>query len=167
MTSIIMDMKVFKYKFTRLTTSFIYAGLALSVVGLGINIYLLCTTDFAASANIVYPIIQHTLMFLIPVVLLVILISLLISSYYSIDGKFLKTSFGIIKSKYDIENIDTILLDRNTKKLTVYFKNENFMVIVVKEEWYDEFTEALCAANPKIEFSINSKETPDDPKDKK
>ena len=105
-------------------------------------------------------------MFLIPAVLLVILISLLVSSYYSIDGKTLKTSFGIIKSKYDITKIETVLLDRTTNKLSVYFNDNNFIVIVVKEDWYDDFIDALCKANTNIEFSIKSKESNDDKDDK-
>ena len=144
-------MKVFKYKFSKLKKTLIYVGIALCFAGFCINIL-------------------DTLMFLVPAVLLVILISLIVSSYYSIDGNTLKTSFGIIKSKYDISTIDTILLDRNTNKLTVYFKNNNFVVIVVKEEWYDEFTDALCKANKNIEFSIKSKEPEnknDDDKKKK
>lgn len=152
-------MKTFKYKFTRLTTILIYVGIALCFIGLGVNIYAILTDDISSSANMVYPIIQYTLMFLVPIVLLVLLISLLISSYYSVDGKVLKTSFGIIKSKYDIGEIETILLDRTTNKLTVYFKNKNYIVIVVKEDWYDEFIDQLCKANSEIEFSINSKES--------
>ena len=116
-------MKVFKYKFSKLTTGFIYAGLALCVAGLAINIYSLVTSDIMSAQNPVYPIIQHALFFLIPIILLVILISLLVSSYYSIDEKTLKTSFGIIKSKYDITEIETIILDRTTDKLSVFFKS--------------------------------------------
>ncbi len=163
-------MKVFKYKFSKLTKTLIYVGIALCFAGFGINIFAIITGDVASAANPVYPIIQYTLMFLVPAVLLVILISLIVSSYYSVDGNTLKTSFGIIKSKYDISTIDTILLDRNTNKLTVYFKNNNFVVIVVKEEWYDDFTDALCKANKNIEFSIKSKEPEnknDDDKKKK
>ncbi|MDE7454006.1 MAG: hypothetical protein K2N22_06325, partial [Clostridia bacterium] len=142
-----------------------YIGIALCFVGLGINVFAIITGDIKSAANPVYPIIQYTLMFLIPIVLLFILISLIVSSYYAIDGTTLKTSFGIIKSKYDISAIDTVLLDRNTNKLTVYFKNNSFVVIVVKEEWYDEFIDALCKANRSIEFSIRSKE-PEDKNDK-
>ncbi|MDE6868204.1 MAG: hypothetical protein K2J83_03570 [Clostridia bacterium] len=160
-------MRTFKYKFTKLTTTLIYIGIALCVAAFGVNIFSIITGDVAASANPVYPIIQYTLMFLVPIVLLVVLISLIISSYYSIEGSTLKTSFGIIKSKYDISTIDTILLDRNTNKLTVYFKNNNFVVIVVKEEWYDEFIDALCKANKNIEFSIKSKDPDKDNKDDK
>ncbi|MDE7306074.1 MAG: hypothetical protein K2N33_01650, partial [Clostridia bacterium] len=149
----------FKYKFSKLTHALIYAGIALCVVGLGINIYTIIVSDIASSKNIVYPVIQYVLMFLIPVVLLVILISLLISSYYSIDGQTFKTSFGLIKSKYDISKIQNVVLDRTTNKLTVYFDGNTFIVVVVKEEWYNEFIDALTKANSKIEFTINSKES--------
>lgn len=151
-------MKVFKYKFSKLTTVFIYLGMVLCVVGLGVNTYFVATCDISSAANPVYPILQYSLMYLIPAVLIVILISLVVSSYYQITDKYLKSSFGVIKSKYDIENIDTIALDRNTNKLSVHFKDDTFIVIVVKEEWYQEFTDALCAANPMIEYTINSKE---------
>ena len=135
-------------------------------MGLGINIYSVVTSNIGESANMVYPIIQYSLMFLIPVVLLVLLISLVLSSYYSIDEKTLKTSFGIIKSKYDIKEIQAIVLDRTNNKLTVYMKNNVLFVIVVKEEWYEDFIDTLCKANPEIEYSIRSKENDND-KDKK
>ena len=160
-------MKIFKYKFTKLTISLIYVGIALCFIGIGINIYSILTSNIKESANIIYPIIQYTLMFLIPVVLLVLLISLVLSSYYSIDDKTLKTSFGIIKSKYDITEIQAIVLDRTTNKLVVYLKNDTFFVIVVKEDWYQDFIDALCKANPKIEYSIRSKENDIDKDDKK
>lgn len=167
MQSIIMAMKVFKYKFTKVTTILIYAGIFLCALCVGLNIFSIVTSDLSSSANIVYPVIQYTLMFLIPLALAVILVSLLVSSYYSIDEKWLKTSFGVIKSKYDLKDIKTLLLDRTTNKLSVYFNNESFIVIVVKEDWYDDFIDALCSANDKIEFTINSKENNKDDEEKK
>lgn len=162
-------MKIFKFQFTKLTKIFIYIGLALCVIGVGVNIICICTENISEEVNITYPIIKYTLMFLIPAVLAVLLISFLASSYYSVDGTTLKTSFGIIKSTYKIADVSQIILDRNTNKLSVFFKNENFFVIVVKEEWYDEFIDALLKANPEIEYSIKSKENhgPDDEKKKK
>ena len=167
MQSIIMAMKVFKYKFTKVTTILIYVGIFLCALCVGLNIFSIVTSDLSSSANIVYPVIQYTLMFLIPLALAVILVSLLVSSYYSIDEKWLKTSFGVIKSKYDLKDIKTLLLDRTTNKLSVYFNNESFIVIVVKEDWYDDFIDALCSANDKIEFTINSKENKKDDEEKK
>lgn len=151
-------MKVFKYKFSKLTTTLIYVGIVLCAVGFGLNIYSVVASDIASAANPVYPIIQHCLMFLVPSVLAVVLVSLLISSYYAIDGNTLKSSFGIIKSKYNIADIDSVNLDRTTDKLVVYFKNNNYIVIVVKKDWYEEFVDELCKANPEIEYTINSKE---------
>ena len=151
-------MKIYKYKFTKLTLALIYVGIALCIAGLGINIYSILTSNIGESAKIVYPIIQYSLMFFIPIVLLVLLISLILSSYYSIDENTLKTSFGIIKSKYDIREIQHIVLDRTTNKLTVFLNDSVFFVIVVREEWYEDFIDTLCKANPKIEFTIRSKE---------
>lgn len=74
-------MKTFKYRFTRLTTAFIYIGIALCVIGLGVNTYSVIVSDIAAEPYPVYPIIRFVLLYLIPAILLVILISLLISSY--------------------------------------------------------------------------------------
>lgn len=151
-------MKIFKYKFTRLTTAFIYIGIALCLTGAGINLYSVITSDISAEPYPVYPIIRYVLLFLIPAVLLIVLISLLVSSYYCVNGNVLKTSFGIIKSKYNTADITSVVLDRTTGKLSLFFKNNSFIVIVVKEEWYDGFINELCKANTDIEYSIKSKE---------
>ncbi len=160
-------MKKFKYKFTKLTLSLIYAGIALCFAGLGINIFRIINDNIEEAANIIYPIIQYTLFFLIPVILLVLLISLLLASYYSIDENTLKTSFGIIKSKYDVKDIKSVILDRTTNKLSVGMSNGTLFMIVVNEEWYQDFINALCRTNPLIEYSINSKENNGDDKDEK
>ena len=160
-------MKTFKYRFTRLTTAFIYIGIALCVIGLGVNTYSVIVSDIAAEPYPVYPIIRFVLLYLIPAILLVILISLLISSYYRIEGNILTTSFGIIKSKYKTEEINSVILDRTTNKLSVFFKNNGFIVIVVKEEWYDEFINELCKANTAIEYTVKSKENNDKDDNKK
>ena len=156
-------MKTFKYRYTKLTTGFIYAGLALAAVAFGLNVFAVFTEHISESAIPAFDIIRYILLFAVSVAMFIILISLLTSSYYSVDEKTLKTSFGVIKSKYELENVDSVILDRTTNKLSVYFKNESFIVIVVKPEWYDEFITAILEANPKIDYSIKSKEnSPDD-----
>ena len=84
-------MKIFKYKFTKMITAFIGIGIALSVVAFGIDTYLVITQSVATAENPAILIIQYSLMYLVSVLLFVILTSLLISSYYSIDGKTFKT----------------------------------------------------------------------------
>lgn len=159
-------MKIFKYKFTKFMTAAIYIGIALAVAAAGVNTYFVIAEGITSAVNPVYPILQYTLMYLVSVLLFIILISLLVSSYYSIDGKTLTTSFGIIKSKYEISKITDVVLDRNTNKLTVHFGENNFFVIVVKEAWYEEFIQAILKANPKISYTVNSKENKPDKDDK-
>ncbi|MDE6585096.1 MAG: hypothetical protein K2K80_00240, partial [Clostridia bacterium] len=100
-------------------------------------------------------------MYAVSIMLFVILLSLRLSSYYAVDGKTFKTSFGIIKSKYDIEKIENIVLDRETNKLSVYFDENNFIVISVREDWYEDFIDSLLAVNRKIAYTIKSKENKD------
>ena len=97
-------------------------------------------------------------MYFVSVAAFVLLLSLILSSYYQIKDKKFKTSFGIIKSTYDIDKIQSVVLDRKTKKLSVYFDENNFIIIVVKEEWYEDFIEELLKANSNIEYTINSVE---------
>jgi len=149
-------MKKFRYKFSKLITGFIYAGIALSVAGFAVNLYYCIANGIGQAADPVYPILQYTLMFLVTIGLSVLLISILTSSFYIIDGKYFKTKFGLIVSKYDVNTIDTVVDNKKTGKLTVTFENGEFMVIVVKQEWYNDFIEALLAANRKIEYSIVS-----------
>lgn len=160
-------MKIFKFKFNKLTLAAIYAGLVLAVAAFGLNTFFLIRDGVATAAIIVYPILQYTLTYFCSVMLFIVLITLLFSSYYSVDGKTLKTSFGIIKSKYDIGKIETVALDRATNKLSVYFDNNSFMVIVVKQEWYEDFVDAILKANPKIEYTIRSKENTDPDQEEK
>lgn len=156
-------MKIFKFRYSKLIIVAIYAGIALALAAFGVTLYNVIKGDFLQSSNIIYPILSYGIMFLISVLMLVILVSLLVSSYYSVDSKILKTSFGIIKSKFKIENIESIVLDRQTNKLTVHFVDKTFILIVVKPEWYEDFISELIKNNPKIEYTINSKEnSPDD-----
>lgn len=157
-----ISMKIFKFRYSKLTTAFIYIGLALAVAAFGVTVYNVIKDDILLTNN-VYAIIGHSIMLLISVLLFVILISLIISSYYSVGNNILKTSFGIIKSKFHLENIKRIVLDRQTNKLAVHFVDESFIMIVVKPEWHDEFISELLKNNPKIEYTINSKQnSPDD-----
>jgi hypothetical protein len=151
-------MKKFKYKFTKLITALIYVGLVLCVVGFAINLYLNISVGISSAANPVYPILQYVLMYFVTVVLFTLLISILLSSYYAVDDKYFITCFGLIKSKYKISDVELISLDRATNKLSVTFADNSYIVIVVKDNWYNDFVEAILAANPKIEYSIISKE---------
>ncbi len=160
-------MKTFKYKFTVVQTVLIIAGIILSAAGFTLNLVMCIRDGVKNAAQPVYPIIQYTLMFFVTVVAFALLLSILLFSAYVIDGKTFKTRFGFIVSKYDCEKITTVTLDRRTKKLTVAFKSGEFMVIVVKQDWYEDFIAALLETNPAIEYNIVSLENDIDEDKKK
>ena len=156
-------MKIFKYKFTTFKKVCIFAGIALAVAAFANTLYNILTESYNNYGNIVYPIIGYIAVIIVSVLMFIIAISLLASSYYAVGGKIFKTSFGIIKSKFNIDTIESIVLDRETDKLAVHFKDSTFIVIVVKREWYEEFITEILKCNPHIEYTINSKEnSPDD-----
>lgn len=143
----------------------IWLGIALSVAGFTANLVMCIKNGVSSAANPVYPVLQYSLMFFATALLFAILVSVIARSAYIIDGKKFKTQFGFIISKYNIEDIETVTLDRKTNKLAVTFKNGNYIVVVVKQEWYDDFITALLKASPKIEYSIISLENkPEDDK---
>ena len=158
-------MKKFKYKFTKLTKVLICVSLLLPVVAFALNTYYVIAEGTRTAANPFIPVLIYTLMYFVSVFAFVILLSFLISSYYSVDEKYFKTSLGIIKSKYEIKKIDCIVIEKNVNKLGVYFKDQTFIVVAINDEWYDEFSDAILAVNPEIEFSIKSEDPrPDDKK---
>lgn len=156
-------MKIFKYKFSTTTKVFIYLGLALAAAAFGLTLYNVISGSYNNYSNIIYPIISYAAMFFVSILLFIILISLLISSYYAVGDKKFKTSFGLIKSTFLTDKVQSVALDRETNKLTVHFNDDTFIVIVVKSEWYEEFINELIKCNPAIEYTIISKtNSPDD-----
>lgn len=139
----------------------IWAAIALSAAGFGITTWRLISNRSTYVATPFYNIMTYVLMYLITVAIIVICVSVLLKSQYVIDGKTFKTRFGFIVSKYDVEKIDCVTLDRKTNKLTVTFSSGEFIVVVVKQEWYDEFITELLLANPKIEYTVNSLDNSD------
>lgn len=158
-----IPMKTFRYKFTKLTLIFIWIGLALSAAAFGATLFSVLSGDYKTYANITLPALSYAIMFFISVMLAVILVSLLISSYYAVGKGCLKTSFGIIKSKFKTDEIEGVILDRQTNKLSVRFQNGTFIMITVNPDWYEDFIAELIKSNPRIDYSINSKiNGPDD-----
>lgn len=160
-------MKTFKYKFSKLLTALIWAGVALCVAGFAVNLWRCIAIGVDYAADPVYPIIQYTLMFFVTVLLAILLITIYFNSCYQIDGKTFKTRFGILVSKYDVEKIESIVLDRKTDKLSVTFTDGSYIVVVVRQDWYNDFVQAVLDANPKIEYSIRSIENDGEDKNKK
>lgn len=62
-----------------------------------------------------------------------------------------------------MEKLTSILLDTDTKKLTVYM-GEEFFVVTTNPTWNNDFVQALREVKPDIEFSFTLTEGKPDKK---
>ena len=108
------------------------------------------TCRFTFGADGFYDALQYIILLAATLACPIIIIPMLASSRYIVTEKELITKFGLIKSKYRLDDVMRLSLDRSTGKLSLYFKNDSFMIIVVNREWNDEFIEALREHHPAI-----------------
>ena len=156
-------MKKFRYSMPRLTLILIIAGLAVCLAGFGLNLYVCITDGTSYAVNPAIPLTLYILTFAVTAAAGGLLVSILVSSYYAVDGKKLKTAFGAIRSSYPTDDIDALLLDRATDRLYVRMKDGGIINVVIKSAAYADFVQAVLDANPAIEYAIQSLEnTPDD-----
>ncbi len=159
-------MKIFKYQLSRLIKILLYVCIAICIAAFTVNLYFAITFRPGSVDNPAYNIIQYALFFIVTVALAVISVSILMSSSYRISEDKLTLKFGIIRSSYKIADIELLNLDRTTDKLSVHFKNGEYMLVVVKGIMYDDFINALLAVNPQIEYSVCSETKEPDADDK-
>ena len=130
-------MKSYKFRFSKLV---------LVLIGLAI----------AAALAAVALVIQHVAVLIVAALAIVIFVSLLIRSVYKITDTQIILWFGIVKQTFKIADIESVHLFTKTNKLVIYFKDDKYTVIVVKPEWYNEFTKEILARNDKIRYDVST-----------
>lgn len=100
---------------------------------------------------------------ILPVVCLAFIVALLTRSYYKIDGGKLTAKLGFLKDEYKISETAQIINNVKTNILTVVFKDESPLRIVIDESDFLNFSHELMAANKNIVYG----ETDEDDKKKK
>jgi hypothetical protein len=127
-------------------------ALILSLFGFAVNIYRLINLSEALA----YDYISIILMMFVTILLTVIIISVMISSKYTLTKEKLTSSFGIVKSEIPVKDMNQIVLFKKTEKLVIYFGKDKYSVIVVKKEWYDDFIMDMRQLNPDIIYDIKN-----------
>lgn len=147
------DMNNYKFKFSKpILLLSVLAILVAAGGGIGWTVYRMVNIGFQT----VLLGIQYVVILLVSVLIIVIFSALLIRSYYKITDKEIVLWFGIIKSTCKIADIESIHLFTKTNKLVLYFKNERYTVIVVKPEWYNQFTKDILSKNGKIRYDVST-----------
>ncbi len=151
--------KKYPFKFSPLMTVLSVLGLLLCAAGIGLTTWQF--VDFlGGDISSVYEWLKYFLLYLVSVLLAVLITAMLIKSQYVVTERYLITQFGLIKSKYDLKTVYSVHLFRGSGKLAVYFDDfkTKYIVIVVKESWYDDFIKTIIARNERIAFSFSTAE---------
>ena len=154
------DESVFKFHFTPLMLVLAYVALALCFVSIGLSIWRLSIEGVQELREYLkYP-------FLIAVSIFgaTLIVSLLIRSRYVVKNSTLTLQFGFIKNHYPLSAVTSLLLDTDTKKLTV-FMGEEFFVLTTNPLWNNDLVQAIRNENPNVEFSFTLSE-PQEKKEK-
>ena len=151
-------MKTYKFKLSVAATIFTIAGILLGIGAIAFTIWrILFKTGFSEPLYII----QHVVVLLVGVIAIVIFVSVLIRSVYKITDDKIVLWFGIIKSEFQIADIESLHLFTKTNKLVIYFKDEKYTVVVVKPEWYNEFCKEILARNDKIRYDVSVTDSDD------
>ena len=159
--------KRYPFKFSPLMLGLFLLGLMLCFAGFGLTTWRFYNF-LQDGGDSIYGWIQYVLLYFVSTFLAVLIIAMLIRSQYLITDKHLIMQFGIIRSKYELKTVYSVHLFKGSNKLAVYFDDfqTKYMVIVVKDSWYDDFVQTLLERNPSIGFSFSTAEEEDEIKKK-
>lgn len=161
--------ETFRFQFSGVMIALLTLLLALCAAGIALTTWQLVGFLQGGDLSSPYDWLKYALLYLVSILLAVIVVAMLIKSQYVVTEKQLVMQFGIIRSRYEIKDIYSIRLFRGSNKLTVYFDDykTKYMVIVVKDAWYNDFVEALTTRNEKISFDFITPEEEQEIKKKK
>ncbi|MBQ7948431.1 MAG: hypothetical protein IJ284_01575 [Clostridia bacterium] len=153
------EAKIFKFKFTPLMIVLACAVLALCAAGIAVSVWRISENGVNGFSDVL----KSPFLILICLFGIVIVTALLIRSRYVVTNETLTTQFGLIKSKFQIQDFTSVQLDTDSRKLTVYM-GEQFFVVTTDPVWNNDFVQALREAKPDIEFSFTLAETKEEDK---
>ena len=152
-------MKLYPFKLSKGAIIGCIAGIVLGLAGIGFTLFRIIVLElWFENAN---TLIQHIVIIVASLLAITIFSSILLRSTYKLTDSELILWFGFIKSSYKLQDMESIHLFTKSNKLVIYFKDEHYTVIVVKPEWFNEFTKDICSRNPKIRYDVSTAEIDD------
>lgn len=148
-------MKKFQYKFTPLSIVFIIAGILAGAACVALNavrFFKLLDSSVATSSDYM----SVMLATVIGLLAVVILIAVLLNSYYAVENKNFVAKWGFFTNKIALKDITRIAHFKLSDKLVIYYSVDNFFVINAKLTDYEGVIDELKSANPKIIYIENS-----------
>ena len=152
-------MNKFKFKYSALVYILLILSLALCVAGLVWNVF--NAINFAG--NNTFKLISSCVIVALSGALFVLILGVIFYSRYIIKDGYLYTCFGFVKSKTPLTEVIEVTKFKKSNKLVVYFSTEEYTVIVISPEFYDDFVVALRNGNKSIVYDarIEGEDTPE------
>ena len=100
-----------------------------------------------------YDILKYPFLIAVCVFAIILVVSILGRSVYSIDKNSLTLQYGFIKNRINVKEITQMTLDTEKKKLTLSI-GEQYMVINLSPEWNETFIRTLLEVNPDIDYGF-------------
>ncbi len=150
------EANVFKFKFTPLMLVLAIVAMLLCAVGIGLSIWRIVKEGIHSFTDVL----QSPFLIAISTFGIVLIATLLFRSRYIVTDEHFILQFGLIKNKYAIGQITSLLLDTDTHKLTVYM-GEEFFVATTDPTWNNDLVQAVRKVNPDVEFSFTLAESKD------
>ncbi len=152
-----LQTEYFRFRFSPMHYALIAAGFIVSAAGIVSSVYHIARSGIHSFNDVlIYPFLA-----LVSAALIVILAALLIRARYVVDDRYFITQFGIIKSRCEIGQITSVVLDRDTDKLTVN-AGETYFVPNIAANENEKLVRALLKRNPDIDYSYTVRENKPD-----
>ena len=143
-------MRRFIYNFSITLKILLWSALLVCIAGLCWNIF-----NLVEYLNMgIFKIITYSLMIVLNLFLIIFVLSIIVSSHYEITQDYLICKFGFLTSKCKLVDIIQIIYYTDKNTLVVYFSNERYTIITIKQQDYQSFTDFLLEKNNKIYYQI-------------
>ena len=86
-------------------------------------------------------------------------VAIIARSGYTVTEKYLYQHFGFFRTRYEISEFNSMLLQTDSGKLTIYFHNQAVAVLIASDK-NEAFTRAILAVNPNIEYGFTLTDNP-------
>ena len=150
-------MKKYKFSYSLPVLLLIYAGIAIAIASIVLNVLRIINNSAPSTYNYVSLIVVG----LVCIGYMALAVSMLVNSYYAIDGRFFILRWGILKNQLDIKSMTRVLLDGEKHQLTIFYNEDNYFVVKSATIPFPDLVAGLREVNKKIvfDFTTNDKKT--------
>lgn len=140
-----------RFRFNPLVWVLLIITLLFSLSGVGVNVYNLIVLSPFHSA------LPYVALLVLCLLLALLVVSVMLLSYYKVKGQTLVLRFGPIKSVYNLEKALNLTRFKSENLLILFFNDQTFTRIVVSEKKFSQVEDLIKKAVPSILINENDR----------